>query len=47
MKTAEQRERLVAIIQHDVRRLDRLISDISAPRGSMPKCRAPTWPRST
>jgi two-component system sensor histidine kinase ChvG len=29
MKTDEQRERLVAIIQHDVKRLDRLISDIS------------------
>jgi two-component system sensor histidine kinase ChvG len=29
MKTDSQRERLFAIIQHDVRRLDRLISDIS------------------
>ncbi|MBV9245925.1 MAG: sensor histidine kinase [Methylobacteriaceae bacterium] len=29
MKTDAQRERLFAIIQHDVRRLDRLISDIS------------------
>ena len=28
-KTDESRERLLAIIQHDVRRLDRLISDIS------------------
>lgn len=28
-KTVEDRERLAAIIQHDVRRLDRLISDIS------------------
>jgi two-component system sensor histidine kinase ChvG len=29
VKTAESRDRLLAIIQHDVRRLDRLISDIS------------------
>ncbi|ODS03753.1 hypothetical protein AUC71_07870 [Methyloceanibacter marginalis] len=28
-KTEESRERLMEIIQHDVRRLDRLISDIS------------------
>jgi two-component system, OmpR family, sensor histidine kinase ChvG len=28
-KTPESRERLLAVIQHDVRRLDRLISDIS------------------
>lgn len=28
-KTAESRERLLAVIEHDVRRLDRLISDIS------------------
>ena len=28
-KTAESRERLLAVIQHDVKRLDRLISDIS------------------
>ena len=28
-RTAENKERLLAIIQHDVRRLDRLISDIS------------------
>jgi len=29
VKTAESRDRLLAIIQHDIRRLDRLISDIS------------------
>ena len=29
VKTADSRDRLLAIIQHDVRRLDRLISDIS------------------
>jgi two-component system sensor histidine kinase ChvG len=28
-KTAESRDRLLAVIQHDVKRLDRLISDIS------------------
>lgn len=29
VKTAESRDRLISIIQHDIRRLDRLISDIS------------------
>ena len=29
VKTAESRDRLLSIIQHDIRRLDRLISDIS------------------
>jgi two-component system, OmpR family, sensor histidine kinase ChvG len=44
-KTKKSRERLLAIIQHDVRRLDRLISDISDAPASTPSWRARRTPQ--
>ena len=46
-KTRESQERLFAVIQHDVRRLDRLISDISDASGSTPNCSGRNPLRST
>jgi two-component system sensor histidine kinase ChvG len=39
-KDPDNRERLVQVIRNDVKRIDRLITDISDARGSMPSCRA-------
>ena len=39
-KTEQSRQRLLAVIEHDVKRLDRLISDISDASRLTPNCSA-------